>query len=119
MALDSLGHLTLDGKQLHAAADSAIRSLGNSCQAAPRDLVVGLVVDDLTGGKTGMAIEDLGGSRVAVHGPVKHSVGGNKRDDAGADPLPKRYPTYFDTKSCYGLSDKKVLILILIGNHFW
>ena len=89
MAFDGLSRLTLDGKQLHAAADSAIRSLGNSCQAAPRDLVVGLVVDDLTGGKTGMAIEDLGGSRVALHGPVKHSVGGNKRDDAGADPLPK------------------------------
>ena len=89
MALDDLGHLTFDGKKLHAATDSLMGSLGNASQTAPRDFVISLVVDDCTSGKSRVAIEDLGGRGVTFYSPVKNSSGGDNGNDTGADPLPK------------------------------
>jgi len=78
VALNGLRDLALLRVQLHAAGDAAVLGRGAE-EEEPLRAVVGPVVADLAAVEGGVAVEHLGGRRVALQRPV---VDGELGDDA-------------------------------------
>jgi len=78
VALDGLRDLALPRVQLHAAGDLVVLGRGAE-QEEPLRAGVGPVVADLAAEEVGVALEHLGGRRVALQRPV---VDGELGDDA-------------------------------------